>query len=491
MARGELRFPEAIPRTQRLYPAWLRKQYPTASSRKASMYAISIIALWTAVTLSFGADKADASKPAVPDALARITWLKSHAAPLRSIDPADENYADLEPLAKAIGAARIVMLGEQSHGDGATFVARTRLIKYLHEKCGFDVVAFESGLYDCRKAWELLREGKMPPRQALSQGLFDIWTNSEQCQAFIDYVGKQARGAHPLEICGVDCQFGTASDKTLPQDLGQFLDKLPANSLTPEQRAAIVNGCKRMAGVGTGLEKDQEQAFEACRKILADLKPTAALPAAELSFWRQFIQSASALAEAQPTLRKQPAKFGNIRDAQMAKNLIWLAHEAYPQRKIIVWANAGHMMRNPKQIARVVNPGKTPAERKTTSPFANFATMGQEASKALGNETYTIFFTAAEGQYRNVRTGKPVKITPTVAGSLEDLLVKAGCENAFLDLRHLDSEGSWLKERLIARPLGYADYEADWTQVLDGFVFTRTMHPSTVIKAAKDAEPAK
>src|SRR5262249_52371090 len=156
-------------------------------------------------------------------------------------------------------------------------------------------------------------------------------------------------------------------------------------------------------------------------------------------------------------------------DPQMARNLVWLAHEAYPQKKIIVWANSGHMMRNPKQIARVVKSGKTPAEWKRVSSFANFATMGEEASKTLGKETYTIFFTASEGQYRNVATGKSVKITPLVAGSLEDLLVKAGWENAFLDVRHLDTEGAWLKERLIARPLGYADYEADWTQSLDGF----------------------
>jgi uncharacterized protein (TIGR03067 family) len=56
--------------------------------------------------------------------------------------------------------------------------------------------------------------------------------------------------------------------------------------------------------------------------------------------------------------------------------------------------------------------------------------------------------------------------------------------NVFLDLRHLDANGAWLKERLIARPLGNADYEADWTRVCDGIVFTRTMYPSTVAKAA-------
>src|SRR5205823_1726823 len=73
----------------------------------------------------------------------RVAWLKSHATIIRSIDPADSDFSDLEPIRRAIGDARVVMLGEQSHGDGATFHAKTRLIRFLHEKCGFDVMAFE------------------------------------------------------------------------------------------------------------------------------------------------------------------------------------------------------------------------------------------------------------------------------------------------------------------------------------------------------------
>ena len=45
----------------------------------------------------------------------------------------------------------------------------------------------------------------------------------------------------------------------------------------------------------------------------------------------------------------------------MARNLVWLAHDVYPRRKIIVWAHAFHLMRNQDTIAMVVEPGKTPA----------------------------------------------------------------------------------------------------------------------------------
>ena len=58
----------------------------------------------------------------------------------------------------------------------------------------------------------------------------------------------------------------------------------------------------------------------------------------------------------------------------------------------------------------------------------------------------------------------------------------AGLENAVVSFRDLGQEGAWLRERILSRPLGHKPMEADWTQVLDGMVFTRTMYPSTRLK---------
>jgi hypothetical protein len=78
---------------------------------------------------------------------ARLEWLRHNAIVVRSIHPNDTNFVDLAPLIERIGRARIVLLGEQTHADGATFLAKTRIIRFLHERMGFGVLAWEASLF--------------------------------------------------------------------------------------------------------------------------------------------------------------------------------------------------------------------------------------------------------------------------------------------------------------------------------------------------------
>ena len=66
--------------------------------------------------------------------LERVFSIKGLAMPVLSIDPMDTDFGDLEALVDKIGTSRVVMLGEESHGDGATFQAKSRLIKFLHQR---------------------------------------------------------------------------------------------------------------------------------------------------------------------------------------------------------------------------------------------------------------------------------------------------------------------------------------------------------------------
>src|SRR5687768_2486465 len=68
--------------------------------------------------------------------------VRSLARPLRS-------PADLDPLMDRIGGARVVLLGEASHGTREYYTWRTEITKRLVTEKGFSFVAVEGDWPDC------------------------------------------------------------------------------------------------------------------------------------------------------------------------------------------------------------------------------------------------------------------------------------------------------------------------------------------------------
>src|SRR4051794_12386632 len=148
----------------------------------------------------------DAPTPVDPPADPDVAWLQANAHPIRTLSVSDRDFGDLQPLKAAIGSSRVVLLGEESHGDGTTFLAKARLIAFLHQEMGFDVLAWESGLWDVHQVWRHVQAGEavLP---ASRRGIFGIWTGSEQVLPTLDYVAETVGTAHPLELAGFDNQL--------------------------------------------------------------------------------------------------------------------------------------------------------------------------------------------------------------------------------------------------------------------------------------------
>src|SRR5215471_6331183 len=71
-----------------------------------------------------------------------ISWLKANALPIASVEPGT-SFKDLEQLRPLIGDARIVSLGEATHGTREFFQLKHRMIEYCVSRLGFTMIGFE------------------------------------------------------------------------------------------------------------------------------------------------------------------------------------------------------------------------------------------------------------------------------------------------------------------------------------------------------------
>ena len=407
---------------------------------------------------------------------ARLDWIVDHAVELRSIDPADSDFSDLEPIAAAIGDARVVQLGEQSHGDGATFLAKSRLIRFLHERCGFDLLAFESGLYDCAIADTALCDPKADRLAAFEQGVFTLWTRSESCKALLDYVHATHATSTPLELCGVDCQFtGRASDGYV-DEIARVATECSI-ALAPAEIERLHRLYAKLKGRAGDLPVESAAAVapfleELERRFESSADTTAPTAARRRRFIARTLRNFRIQARVDELFassrQEDQLEASNVRDIAMGENLVWLANEYFPGRKLLVWAASRH-------IAHGLG---TLAWPDGTHPYTSLQTMGDVVHRDLGADAYTILFTAARGSHGSALARETSKLPEAEPGSLESLFDRV-VPLAFLDLRGAGrDDGNPLRLPLRARPFGYASMAGDWSSHADAFVFTAEMTPS-------------
>ncbi|MCM2256623.1 MAG: erythromycin esterase family protein [Vicinamibacteria bacterium] len=379
---------------------------------------------------------------------------------VRSIDPADRDFRDLEPLSRSLTGVRVVLLGEPTHGDGSLFLAKTRLIEYLHQRHGFDVLALESGLHSCERAGDAILAGR-PAREMIDAAVFDVWGRSAQFQPLVDYLEATRASARPLELTGFDAQLTGSLSTELPAEITRALgDRAAAH---PAWFAAL----RRLLESASRWRKaDAATRGEFAARSAAVAAELDARGGEEAAFLAQVVRSTerNAFFWGHADFEKPVPAVMNVRDAQMADNLLWLLAHRYSGRRVIVWAATSHAIRNRQAI---------------TPPFPDpgMVPMGHHLHERLGAEAYVLALVGGEGRVGTWRQGAWDLARPR-RGSLERALGALGGDARLLDLR-APGAAERFAWPLSARPMGYVPMLAPWPRLVDGLLFVRRVEPST------------
>ncbi|MGH8876787.1 MAG: erythromycin esterase family protein [Stackebrandtia sp.] len=196
--------------------------------------------------------------------------------PLATLDP-QAPLDDLEWLDEAIGDARVVAIGESSHGNREFGLLRTRLLRHLVERHGFGAYALESGFGEGWRVdeWVRGRTGRLD--ELLANGvtsLMGLWTET---RAQLEWLRRHNLAAvTPVGFYGVDLP-GSQSDPLPGLDVvtaylaeadPDFVVEESLREAIAEYAASSLLVMPRMLAVYSGLSGERKNAVTAG---LADL----------------------------------------------------------------------------------------------------------------------------------------------------------------------------------------------------------------------------
>src|ERR1017187_8012638 len=78
---------------------------------------------------------------------------------------AGHGFKDMEPLKKVVGNARIVSLGEATHGTREFFQLKHRMLEFLATEMGFTIFSIEANMPEAYKLNDYVLNGKGDPKQ--------------------------------------------------------------------------------------------------------------------------------------------------------------------------------------------------------------------------------------------------------------------------------------------------------------------------------------
>lgn len=341
-----------------------------------------------------------------------------------------ENIRHLDPLLAAIGDARVVMLGEASHGTSEYYNWRTVISRRLIEEKGFNFIAVEGDWPDCYAVNRYIKhyEDGGSPREVL--GVFQRWPTwmwgNWEVAALIHSLHRHNSGLPAAERVG----FYGLDVYSLYDSLQKIIDYLQQKDPAMLAVAQAAFLCFEpyyenpqgyaLATRGLVPVSCQEAVVEVLRKIQDNLPAFA--DEHESSFNQE--QNARVAVNAEAYYRAMLQGGGaswNVRDRHMDETLARLLDWHGPDSKAIIWAHNTHVgdaRATDMARARLVNIGQLARER-----------YGDKQCFLVGMGSYqgTVVAGEAWGAPQEV-----MNLPPARPGSWEDYLYQAGRGNQLI-----------------------------------------------------------
>jgi erythromycin esterase len=355
-------------------------------------------------------------------------WIKINHDPLRSLD--SEDFSDLPFLDQILKDKNIIQMGEVAHGIAEQNRIRVRLIKYLHQKLGFSVVAFESGFYECFFTDEQLYE--MSAKEVLKNSLYSFWHTPDLLDLF-EYIKESYSTANPLHLAGFDVQPSGNLVSSRPKyfhDIIMKIDTVFADLIFETDKTLLSFSFEQRF---IYIENNYALLCENYDQLVAEISDNTEI-------LRQFYNQDDILtAKVVATSARKYISFrggdSNInhdlrvytRDKQMAESFKYLKEEVFPDKKIVVWAHNCHIWKDTKSIDLV--------------QYGDM--MGFWLDQEYPDELYTIVSLAYRGQ---INYGPVQEIQINKANSIEAILYNSRKKHMFLDLsQQVQTEGNrWM-----------------------------------------------
>jgi erythromycin esterase len=357
------------------------------------------------------AELAEPPPPTVRD------WLHSAVAPLLSVE-AGHGFEDLAQLGRMIGKARLVAVGEATHGTREFSQMKHRILEYLVSQLGFSVFLMEAAVGDAAALDDYIMTGRGDVRSALRTAVYRIWY-TEELLAMAEWMRAwNADPAHTtkLRVYGIDVQ-GPA--RALAWALA-YLERVDP--------ATAARARDQLAPMRTGLSGSDYRALPAAaRAALHDgLRDLLARFDAERAAWsqasspRDWLIARKSVDVLRQNLATRAPPRGELasdqRDKGMAENATWVLEQAEPGARAMLWAHNGHIAR---------------------CGYDGTISVGQRLAQQRGRDYVTFGFVWNQGGFGAVEYSGPWahQVGPEAPGGLGATFAQLGVPLAAFDLR--------------------------------------------------------